>query len=167
MTSKRQRFSAAAAVGLTILAVIFVLHSIRFSRAVRIGRELGLRPADISLGGTKEIAPLHAKAKKVADAFLGHHAAELQQLCGGTPYTLAVDYSLASTIQQFGYQSSYYYYCWDIHLPYALQPLSGAPHIVVVKMTDSIQGNKRDLAQLRVLQADILDQSGHVVRTLR
>ena len=79
-------------------------------------------------------------------------------------YDLTLDYSKTSRIRSLGYRSSFYYYCWDIYLPYSLKPNSGAIATVIVQLTDSIPGNRHDPQRFRVIRAISLDGQGKVIK---
>jgi hypothetical protein len=126
---------------------------------------LGLTEADLAMGGFPDIEALRAKTKAVADAYLTQHEAELKQLCGG-PFQLTSDSSLSSKARALGHRSSFYYYCWDIYLPYSLQPYSGSPYIVLVQLSDGTQGHQHDTDKFRVVRAVVIDEKTQTTRTL-
>ena len=128
--------------------------------------DLGLTRSDLAIGGLPDVEALRAKTKAVTDAYLGQHEAELKELCGGQ-FQLTSDYSLSPKIRALGYRSSFYYYCWDIYLPYSLQPNSGSAYTVAVQLSDGTKGNTHDPDKFRVLRAIMIDQKDLSTRTLK
>lgn len=118
---------------------------------------LGLTKADLAMGGSPDIEVLRAKTKTAADAYLAQHEAKLKELCGG-PFQLTSDSSLSSKARALRHRSSFYYYCWNIYLPYSIQPQSGTPYIVLVQLSDGTPGHQHDLDKFRVLRAFVIDE---------
>lgn len=127
--------------------------------------DLGLTAIDLAMGAPADIQGLRTRTKTVADAHLAQHQAELTAACGG-PYELRVDYSLSSRIRSLGYRSSFYYYCWDIYLPYSLTTEHGRQYIVIVQLSDAVKGNKHDPEKFRVLRMMVIDDKGKTIKTL-
>lgn len=127
--------------------------------------DLGLTRSDLAMGGFPDVRALRAKTKAVADDYLAKHASELKEFCGG-PYVLTADYSLTPKIRALGYRSSFYYYCWDIYLPYSLQPNLPGATTVIVQLSDGTKGNSHDPDKFRVLRVIAMDQKGTATRIL-
>jgi hypothetical protein len=127
--------------------------------------DLGLSRFDLAIGGPADVETLRVKAKAVADAYLAKHEAELKEICGET-FKLTFDASLAPGIRSLGYRSSFYYYCWNIYLPYCMQPNSRTAYTIAVQLSDATPGNTHDPDKFRVLRAIVIDQGQHIVRTL-
>lgn len=127
--------------------------------------DLGLSRFDLAIGGPVDVETLRTKAKAVADAYLAKHEAELKDICGGT-YELKSDTSLTHSIRSLGYRSCFYYYCWNIYLPYSMQPNSRSAYTIAVQLSDATRGNTHDSDKFRVLRAMVIDQEHHIVRTL-
>jgi hypothetical protein len=142
------------AVGVVILIVaIWLFHP----------NELGLAEFDVLLGGHSEMEALRTNTKSAADAFLTQHKT---QIAGEADkqYELALDYSKASKIRALGYRSSFYYYCWDIYLPYSLRTDSREIGTVIVQLSDAIPGNRHDPQNFRVIRTMLLDDQGKVTK---
>src|SRR5438067_313972 len=110
---------AAVVFSIVALALLTFNHS----------NDLGLSRFDLAIGEAANVETLRVKTKAVADVYLAKHEAELKEICGGT-YELTADASLTPKIRSFGYRSSFYYYCWDIYLPYSMKPNSNSAYIV-------------------------------------
>ncbi|MEO5712321.1 MAG: hypothetical protein ABIT37_02445 [Luteolibacter sp.] len=123
--------------------------------------DLGLIVPDLVMGGHPDVEVLRANTKTVADAYLAQHHADVGQACGG-PYQITVNYTLSKKVRTLGYRSSFYYYCWDIYLPYSLKTDSGEEYIVLVQLSDRTNGNKHDLNEFRVLRAFLFDGANQV-----
>jgi hypothetical protein len=122
--------------------------------------ELSLTQSDLAQGGFPDVVALRAKTTAVADAHLVQLQTELQNLCGG-PFKLTFDDSLSKQARNLGYQSSFYYFCWDLYLPYSLQPESGVAYTLLVQLSDRTPGNKHDPDKFHVLRTVVLlDQNG-------
>jgi len=144
-----------ALIGVTIAAVgtLYLWHT----------NDLGLTGFDVVMGGHPKIDTLRKSATAAADSFLAQHKNELADPSDGA-YELAVDYSKSSQVRAEGYRSSFYYYCWDVYLPYSLQTQSGKTAIVVVHLSDSVEGNGHDPQKFRVLDVRLLDQQGRTTK---
>jgi hypothetical protein len=127
--------------------------------------DLGLTAMDLAVGAPADMRVLRTQTKTVADAHLAQHRIDLMEACGRS-YKLNLDYSLSSKIRSLGYQSSFYYYCWDIYLPYSVTTEQGRKYIVVVQLSDSITGHKHDPNQFRVLRMMAIDDKGQTVQSL-
>jgi hypothetical protein len=127
--------------------------------------DLGLSRFDLAIGKVANIETLRAKTKAVADVYLSKHEAELKEICGGT-YELTADSSLTPKIRSLGCRSSFYYYCWDIYLPYPMKPNSHSAYIVAVQLSDATQDNTHNPDKFRVLRVMVIDQHHQIVRTL-
>lgn len=124
--------------------------------------DLGLTRSDLALGGESNVGMLRERTKSVADAWLEQHADELEMACGG-PYEIVVDYSLSRKIRSLGYRSSFYYYCWDIYLPYSLRTQSGKAFTVVVQTSDGIGRYQHAPDKFRVLRVIVIDDQDREV----
>jgi hypothetical protein len=124
--------------------------------------DLGLTRSDLAMGKLPDVEALRTKTKTVADAYLEQHTNDLANISGGT-YELTVDYSKSPKIRSLGYHSSFYYYCWDIYLPYTLQTRSGKTFLLAVHLSDAIQGNHHDEAKFHVIGAIVFDKTDQVV----
>ncbi|EDY18563.1 hypothetical protein CfE428DRAFT_3948 [Chthoniobacter flavus Ellin428] len=162
MKTKRRRFwigfGSLAAVALGIAA-----YALQTRGAAH---DLGLTNSDLAAGSYPDVEALRAKTKAVADAYLAQRETELKELCGG-PFQLAFDDSLSPKASALGYRSSFYYYCWDIYLPYSLQPNSGSPYTLLVQLSDGTEGHQHDPGKSRVLRAIVIDPTGLTRRTLQ
>jgi hypothetical protein len=123
--------------------------------------DLGLTRSDLAMGGHPDVEALRASTKTIADAYLAQHHAELARTCGG-PYHLAVNYTLTPKVRTLGYRSSFYYFCWDIYLPYSLKTDSGEDYLVLIQLSDRTPGNKHDISKFRVLRAYVIDNAYQV-----
>ena len=127
--------------------------------------DLGLTGFDWVIGGRPKMDTLRANTKAIADSFLTLHKIELFD-SSGNEYDLVVDYSKSSKIRSLGYRSSFYYYCWDIHLPYSTRTHSGKNDTVVVHLSDGSRDNQHDSKQFRVIGIRLLDQDGNVIKSI-
>ena len=123
--------------------------------------DLGLTKSSLAMGGNPDVEALRANTKTVADAYLAQRKGDLTQACGG-PYQIAVNYTLSSKARDLGYRSSFYYFCWDIYLPYSLRTDSGEDFLVLVQLSDRTPGNKHDISNFRVLRAYVIDNANQV-----
>jgi hypothetical protein len=127
--------------------------------------DLGLTAMDLAMGAPADVQSLRSNTKGVADAHLAKHQPDLTEACGG-PFELSLDYSLSSTIRSLGYRSSFYYYCWNIYLPYSVTTEHGSKYIVIVQLSDAIRGNSHDPNKFRVLRMMVVDDKGQTIKTL-
>jgi len=114
------------------------------------------------LGDVPDDTGLLTRTQAVADAYLAEQDAELTGICRGS-YALTVDPSLVSRIRSLGYRSSFYYYCWDIYLPYSLTAQSGPTYVVVVQLSDSLPGHSHDVDKFHVIRAMVIDSDNKTV----
>lgn len=124
--------------------------------------DLGLTRSDLALGGEPDVEMLRERTKRVADAWLEQHRVELATACGG-PYEIAVDYSLSRKTGSLGYRSSFYYYCWDIYLPYSLRTQSDKAFTVIVQMSDGVDQYQHAPDKFHVLRSMVIDDKGKLV----
>ena len=157
--TKRKEIVLVSIVG---VAVIGILACVLWPAIAT--NDLGLTGMDLAVGAPADVQALRSKTKTVADAHLAQHKQDLLKACGG-PFELAVDYSLSSKIRSLGYRSSFYYYCWDIYLPYSLTAENGRSYIVVVQLSDAIEGNNHDPDKFRVLRMMVVDDKGQTMET--
>ena len=141
---------------LAVVLLLYLFHS----------NDLGLTRFDAVMGGRPKMGVLRANARVAADSFLAQHRSELADPPDG-PNELGVDFSKSSKVRALGYRSSFYYYCWDIYLPYTLQAQSGKTLTVVVHLSDGAPGHRHDPQKFRVLDVRLLDQQGSTTKTVR
>jgi hypothetical protein len=137
------------------LGMLYLLHT----------NDLGLTEFDLIVGGHPLVDALRASARAAADSFLATRKNELADPSDGA-YELAVDYSKSSEIRSLGYRSSFYFYCWDIYLPYSLRTQSGKTATVVVHLSDGTQGHNHDPQKFRVIDVTLLDHQGRSTKTV-
>lgn len=113
------------------------------------------------MGGHPDVELLRSNTKTVADAYLAQRHADLAKNCGGA-YHMAVDYTLSPRVRKLGYRSSFYYFCWDIYLPYLLKTDSGKDYVVLVQLSDRAKGNKHDPNDFRVLRVFLIDSTNQL-----
>lgn len=123
--------------------------------------ELGLTGFDAMLGGFPNMALLRSNIRAAADSFLAQHKNEL--ITRSKQIELTVDYS---KVRQLGYRSSFYYYCWDIYLPYSVLTRPGETVTVVVHLSDAVHGNKHDPQKFHVLEVLELNSHGQTITTI-
>lgn len=146
-----------------IAAVIGITGGLNWyaTSSTGIAKDLGLTRTDLAMGGNPDVAAIQASTKTVADVYLAQRQADLIRTCGG-PYHLAVNYTLTPKVRKLGYRSSFYYFCWDIYLPYSLKTDSGEDYLVLVQLSDRTPGNKHDINNFRVLRAFVIDRTNQV-----
>jgi len=127
--------------------------------------DLGLTGFDVLLGGRPELKELRTNTKAAADAFIAQHKA---QLTGESDkkYELALDYSKSSKIRSLGYRSSFYYYCWDVYLPYSLRTETSDKQILIVQLSDAIPDHRHNPKTFHVIRAMLLDNRGKVIKQI-
>lgn len=126
--------------------------------------DLGLTGFDLATGDRPEMDVLRANIKMAADAFLARRKPDLARFSGTNEFV--VDYSKSSKVRSLGYRSSFYYYCWDIYLPYSIRTQSNTAATVLVQLSDAVGDHQHDIAKFHVNQVLLLDQQGHVTQTL-
>jgi len=136
-----------------LIAAIWLFHP----------NDLGLAGFDILLGGWPDVEVLRTNTKAVADAFLAQRKADLLGE-SDDKYKLALDYSKSSKIRSLGYRSSFYYYCWDIYLPYSLRTNSRDIGTIVVQLSDGVPDHRDDPQKFRVIRTMVLDDRGKVIK---
>jgi hypothetical protein len=99
--------------------------------------DLGLSGFDVLIGGRSEVEILRTNTKAAADLFLTQHKTQLMGESGNS-FAGALDYSKSSKIRSLGYRSSFYFYCWDIYLPYSLRTGATNNGMVVVQLSDAL-----------------------------
>jgi hypothetical protein len=127
--------------------------------------ELGLSGFDVFLGGGRELESVRTNTKAAADVFLTQHKTELLGE-SHNKYELALDYSNFSKIRSLGYRSSFYYYCWDICLPYSLRTGASDEGIVIVQLSDATPGHNHNPQTFHVIRAVLLDNRGKVIKQI-
>ncbi len=144
------------AVGAVILiAAIWLFHS----------NDLGLTGFDVLMGGRSELEELRTNTKVAADFFLAQHKTLLVGE-SDKKSELALDYSQTSKIRSLGYRSSFYYYCWDVYLPYSLRMNSRDMGTVIVQLSDATPNHHHDPKKFCVIRAGqppLVGQSGMLV----
>ena len=127
--------------------------------------DLGLTGFDVLVGGRPELETLRSNTKAAADVFLTQHKT---QLIGESDRTseLALDYSKTSKIRSLGYRSSFYYYCWDVYLPYSLRTDATDNGIVIVQLSDAVSAHRHNLQTFQVIRATLLDNQGKVIKRI-
>ena len=126
---------------------------------------LGLTGFDLLIGRQLEMETIRANAKAAADSFLSRHKTDLI----GENYAnseLALDYSKSSQIRSLGYRSCFYYYCWDIYLPYSLRTNSVDIETVIVQLLDDFGDHQHDPTHVHVIRAMLVDGQGKVTKTI-
>jgi len=153
----------AGAIALAILG--FALSEVPWSRDSF--NDLGLSRSDLKYGKLQDVVVLKEKTKKIADAYLAGNEAKLKKICG-EPFEPAVDYSLTPKMRKLGYRSSFYYYCWDIYLPYSTKAGSHGAYTILIQLSDKARElpDQHDLDRFRVLRTFVIDQNDQVVTTL-
>jgi hypothetical protein len=155
MKIKRLWGIAAAGLLVAVIATICLFHA----------NDLGLTEFDLAMGGHPKLDVLRTNIKAAADSFLTQRKSDLAGSSGGQD-EFAVDYSKSSKIRSLGYRSSFYYYCWDIYLPYSIRPQSSTTVTLLVHLSDATQGNQHDAEKFHVIQVMLLDQQGRVIKTV-
>ena len=117
------------------------------------------------MGGRPDLEVLRTNTKAAADAFLTQRKTDLIGEFNGK-YELALDYSKSSKIRPLGYRSSFYYYCWDIYLPYSMRANSSDIGTVVVHLSDGIPDYRHDPQKFSVIRATFLDNQGKVIKQI-
>jgi hypothetical protein len=153
MNTKRVWVIAGGGLLVAAIGMLYLFHP----------NDLGLTEFDLAMGGHPRMDALRTNTKAAADSFLAQRKTDLADSTGGD-YELAVDYSKSSKIRSLGYRSSFYYYCWDIYLPYSLRTRSGTTATVLVHLSDGTQGYGHDPHRFRVLEVMLLDQQGRITK---
>ncbi len=144
----------------SVAAAIFLLQGCERTGSTDI---FGLTAADKRLGGPVDIELLRKSAEAAADAHISGQSDALKKFSGG-PYTVAIDYSQIPLLRSHGYTSSFYYFCWDLSLPYRLIT-NDRLYTLVVQVTDRSPGNKHDINKFHVIRMKIIDEQGQVKET--
>lgn len=126
---------------------------------------LGLTTADKRLAEPVDTEILRKNAEAAADAYLSTQIDALKELSKGS-YTLTIDYSHVPRLRTLGYRSSYYYFCWDLYLPYRFHTDSKGAYTLVAQVTDRIPGNTHDINKFRVLRITVIDDLGEVKKAI-
>lgn len=127
--------------------------------------DLGLAGVHVLTSRRLEMKTLRTNTKTIADAFLTRRKAALMSEFNGE-IDLAADYSKSSMIRSLGYRSSFYYYCWDIYLPYSIKSNSSKSGTVVVQLTDGVAGYGHDPKKFQVIRAILLDDMGRFIKQI-
>jgi|SRR6267154_3914314 len=155
MKIKRLWVVAGGGLLVAVIGTLYLFHA----------NDLGLTAFDLAMGGHPKLDVLRRNAKAAADSFLAQRKADLAG-SSGEKDELVLDYSKSSKIRSFGYQSSFYYYCWDIYLPYSIRPQSSSTVTVLVHLSDATPGYQHDAEKFHVIQVMLLDQQGRVTKTI-
>jgi hypothetical protein len=124
-------------------------------------KDLGLTRIDMAIGEIEDAELIRTNTKVVADTYLAQHNEDFVRIFG-SPYRLSVNYGLTPKVRSLGYRSSFYYFCWDIYLPYSLRTDSGEDFLVLVQLSDRMPGNKHDISNFRVIRAYVIDNANQV-----
>jgi hypothetical protein len=154
---KRRRLTIIgyAAVVIAVVGMFYLFHR----------NALGLAGFDFVVGGHPDMRMLRANTQAAADAFLSQHRNDLVN-ASAEPYEFAVDYSKSSRIRSLGYKSSFYYYCWDVYLPYSLRTQSGKAGTAIVHLSDGTPGYGHDVRNFRVLGVTVMVERGETTKTI-
>jgi hypothetical protein len=154
-----KRFLAWAG-GLTVLVILIPVGLLWPSNV------LGLSIVEMRMGGNPDVEVLRKNATLSTDAFLAAHTAEIREACR-SPYKARVDYSLSRRMRAQGYKSSFYYYCWDVYIPYSLERESGPPFAIFFQVSDSKPGNSHDVSRFHVVRAIVVDANMNELRSIK
>ncbi|MDF7802046.1 hypothetical protein P4C99_21420 [Pontiellaceae bacterium B1224] len=161
MKTRNKTFIALIGVSLVLGIGVFLFDIFDSSRT----NDLGLTRSALRMGNNPDIEILRVKLEAVANAYLAQCESKLIEACGDID-ELIIDYSLSTKVRSLGYRSSFYYFCWDIHLPYSLKTKSGDTYIIVVQLSDRIEGNKHNTDKFHVLRSFIIDDENKTVMQL-
>jgi hypothetical protein len=139
-----------AIVSITLIALLVPIGPLGLSQGYRI------------IGGRPDMGVLLANAKAAADSFLTRHKTEI----GGGSFQLAADRRHRAIAMSLGYRSSFYYYCWDIYLPYSSKTSAGDELVILVHLSDATPGNGHDIAKFHVDGTVVLDGHGQIIKSL-
>lgn len=155
MKIKRRGLIYGATGVIILIAAIWLFHP----------NDLGLTGFDALMGGRPEMETLRTNSEAAAAVFLTQHK---KQMIGESykKYELVLDYSKSAKIRSLGYRSSFYYYCWDIYLPYSLRTDAGDNGVVIVQLSDSIPDHRHDPQTFHVIRAMLLDDQGKVIKQI-
>jgi hypothetical protein len=124
--------------------------------------ELGLSRFDLRIGDHPDMDLLRIKTTSAANTYLALNTEILSDTIG-EPYEIKVDFSSAPHIRALGFRSSFYYFCWDIYLPYTLKTKSGDTYTVAVQLSDRITGNTHDTDQFHALRAIVINDEDQII----
>jgi len=92
----------------------------------------------------------------------------LERICGGA-FESTLDFGLQGWAQALGYRSSFYFYCWNIYVPYAVKS-RGCSYVVLVQLDDRVlqnaTGEQHDIDHFRVVRGVVLDGKGMEIARL-
>jgi hypothetical protein len=140
---------------IVLVTIIWLFHA----------NNLGLTGFDTLVGRRLEMGTIRANTKAAADSFLSRHETDLVDE-NDRNSELVLDYSKSSQIRSLGYRSSFYYYCWDIYLPYSLRTNSVDIGTVIVQLSDAVEGHHHDPTQFHVIHVMLVDGQGKVTKTI-
>lgn len=155
MKIKRLGLICGVAALVSLIPTIWLFHA----------NDLGLSGFDVLLGGGPELEALRTNSKAAAEVFLTQHETELIGE-SDKKYELELDYSKSSKIRSLGYRSSFYYYCWDVYLPYSLRTGASENGIVIVQLSDATAGHNHNPQTFHVIRAMLLDNQGKVIKQI-
>jgi hypothetical protein len=161
--TKRKKIVLASITGAAVAAIGVIAYALL---SMCSANDLGLTAMDMTMGAPADFQSLCSKTKAAADAHLAEHQAALTEACG-SPVTVTLDYSLSSRIRSLGYRSSFYYYCWDIYLPYSVTTEHGKKYIVVVQLSDAVKGNEHNPDKFTVLRMMLVNDTGQTIKTIQ
>ncbi len=163
MKTKRLWVLASGGLLVTIIGTLYLFYPNDLSLTGT--NDLGLTAIDLAVGGHPQMDLLRTNIKAAADSFLAQRKTDLAESSGGN-YELVVDYSKSSKIRSLGYRSSFYYYCWDIYLPYSIGTQSSTTATVLVHLSDATQGNGHDAGRFHVIEVMLLDPQGRITKRI-
>lgn len=127
--------------------------------------ELGLSNSDLAHGGPIETQILLERTTKSAETYFTNVADQLRNFADDE-YSLKLNLSKVGELRSIGYRSSFYYFCWDIFLPFEFKSKKGDLYLLVAQLSDRTPGNKHDIDQFKVLRIFILDNKGTILQRI-
>ena len=146
---------------IAILAVFLIAACDSRREAVN---EFGLTRADMELDRQVTVDVLRERTTRVAEAYLLERKQELQEALG-TAVVRKIEYQKIKDLPRLGYRSSFYYFCWDIYLPYRIETQQGT-YWLILQFSDRLPGNRHDPERFRVVRGFIHDDHGRRLREL-
>lgn len=123
--------------------------------------ELGLARSDMELGRPVTVEVLKERTTRIAEAYLLKHQQDLREALG-TDAAPTIEYQKIKDLPKLGYRSSFYYFCWDIYLPFRIETQQGA-YLLVLQLSDRQPGNSHDVEKFRVVREFIHDDKGRLL----
>ena len=140
---------------LLVLVVIVINFANRLLFVEEPVNEIGLSSSALAMGGNPNIDDLKTKLKVVSDEYLAKNIDSFVEI-KDEAYQLSLEYKLTPKIKQLGFCSSFYYYCWNIFLPYLLETKSGKKYIIIVQLSDGKNYN-HDINNFYVIRSKIIE----------